>query len=114
MSYSGCSSIGCSIRETITREVNFYRSSSIDMMVSNSPNSYLSNSYAPTLSAMDSAVSSASTPLLGYSPMRPVFFETGAEIMNQNSNVNRMNNPDHNNYKRQYDLNSAVSYMAYS
>jgi hypothetical protein len=98
--------MGCSIRETFTREVNFYRSSSIDMMVS--------NSYAPAISAMESAaISSASTPLLCYNAMKPVFFDTGAEIINQNRNVNSMNNHQ-NNYKKQYDLNSAISYMTYS
>lgn len=103
MSYSSCSSIGCSIRETITREVNIYGSNSIDMVISNS----LSNCYAPAISAMEAAA----TPLLGYNPMKPIFFETGAEVINNNCNNNIQNN---NSYKKTYDLNSAINYMTYS
>jgi len=94
MSQSSCSYTRCSIRETITREIDFFSSRSIDSMIS---------SYAlPSISTRETSVPQ----VYNLDNLKPLLIEMGGN--EQKSLVNNV-------YERRgMDVNSAIRYSAYS
>lgn len=91
----------CSIRETITREVNFYRCDSIDSVVSN---------YAtPVISTMEAAA----LPIYNLDNIKPIFIGSDMPSNNLNNPNNLLGN-DYSGNMKSMGVGSAIRYSIYS